>query len=269
MRPVKSQLVISSDEKTLGAPLPESVTRGAELFHRFGFLMVEGAFDPGFVRELQNAYFDEYVSMSRDVLEQTSRQVGDERYMITVEIKPPFNSPLLYANPFIFPILQRLLGPDLVLNSFGSVCAFPSQHDQEVHRDHPWLFESPQVSGMVPTYAIAVGIGLVDIDLTVGTTAVWEMSHLGRPKSEPFDPSDAAFPTLKLGDAYLMDYRLVHGGTANTSARPRPIMYLVYSRAWFRDAVNFRKQPPIAISTEEFEKISDIHKPLFRYRGWS
>ena len=230
--------------------------------------MVEGAFDPGLVRELQNAYFQEYVSVSREVLEQTSRQVGDERYMITVQIKPPFNSPLLYANPFIFPILQRLLGPDLALNSFGSVCAFPSPHDQDVHRDHPWLFESPRVSGMVPTYAITVGIGLVDIDLTVGTTAVWEMSHLGHPTGH-LDPADAAFPTLKLGDAYLMDSRLLHGGTANTSTRARPIMYLVYSRPWFRDAVNFRTQPPIAISKEEFEKISDVHKPLFRYRSWS
>jgi hypothetical protein len=262
MRPIQSVLRISEDEKMRGAPQDETVKAGAELFERFGFLLIEGALDPRLVEELQKSYFERYASLSRETLNQSSLQVGDERYMITVEINQPFNSPLLYANPFFYPILQRLLGPKLVLNSFGSVCAFPGSRDQHVHLDHEWLFESP-ISAMVPAYAITVVIGLVDIDLDVGTTAVWEGSHRGgQPKK--LAKEDAAFPTTKLGDVYFMDYRLVHGGTANNTARARPIMYLVYSRPWFRDAANYGKQPRIMISSEEFGKIPEAYKPLFR-----
>jgi ectoine hydroxylase-related dioxygenase (phytanoyl-CoA dioxygenase family) len=185
--------------------------------------------------------------------------------MITVAIKPPFNNPQLYANPFFYPVLQQLLSANLVLYSFGSVCAFPGARDQHVHLDHPWFFDSPALSGGMGPYAITVVIPLVDIDLTVGTTAIWEGSHRGgNPNLDMFSLPDAVFPSPRMGDVYLMDYRLVHGGTANNSRRARPIMYLVYSRHWFRDHVNYTKQPRISISPEEFAQVSEAQKPLFR-----
>ena len=52
-------------------------------------------------------------------------------------------------------------------------------------------------------------------------------------------------PVIRTGGALLMDYRLYHGGLANGSTRPRPILSLVFARPWFRDAVNFREQPPL------------------------
>src|SRR5262245_42531516 len=98
MRSIQSVLTISSDERARGAPREETIKAGTELFERFGFLLLEGAVDPHMVEELQKSYFEQYTNLSREVLSQSCLRVGDERYMITVEIKPPFNTPLLYAN---------------------------------------------------------------------------------------------------------------------------------------------------------------------------
>jgi hypothetical protein len=65
------------------------------------------------------------------------------------------------------------------------------------------------------------------------------------------------------GDAYLMDYRLVHAGMPNLSDRSRAIMYVTYSRRWFRDTVNYSKQYAIEISETELAKVPEAHRPIF------
>jgi hypothetical protein len=69
-----------------------------------------------------------------------------------------------------------------------------------------------------------------------------------------------------MGDVYLMDYRLVHRGTANQGQHARPILYLVYSCPWFRDIVNFTKQSALWITPGELAQVAEAHKPLFRQR---
>jgi hypothetical protein len=60
-----------------------------------------------------------------------------------------------------------------------------------------------------------------------------------------------------------MDYRLVHAGTQNRSPNPRPVLYNVYARPWYRDWKNYRKQPPLVISHDELARVPDEHKVLF------
>ena len=38
----------------------------------------------------------------------------------------------------------------------------------------------------------------------------------------------------------IFDVRIRHRGGANRSARVRPILYLAFAQAWFRDDVNFK-----------------------------
>ena len=45
--------------------------------------------------------------------------------MITVDVSGPFNDTSVYANAFYFPIINRLLGGQCVIDSFGAVCALP------------------------------------------------------------------------------------------------------------------------------------------------
>jgi hypothetical protein len=70
-------------------------------------------------------------------------------------------------------------------------------------------------------------------------------------------------PWPKMGDCYFMDFRLRHAGTPNISDKPRPILYLVYSRRWFQDRKNFDMQSPLLITGDEYERIPEEHKHLF------
>jgi hypothetical protein len=255
---------LSKKEIRASEPYADTLNSAVEIFERCGFLLIKKALSTDLVRRLQKAYLSRYIGEDRSEFKQGCFPVGHKRFMIGVEIAPPFDRSELYANPFVYPILVQLLGPALVLNSLGSVCAFPGSEAQHVHLDHPLLFEEGNVSEHLPPYAITLVVPLVDIDAAVGPTAVWKGSHReGYPRSCP--TRRALMPKPRMGDVLLMDYRLLHGGRANSSTQPRPILYLVYSRPWFRDAVNFANHPPISLSSEVFARLADAHKPLFRY----
>ena len=210
-----------------------------------------------------------YENLSPRELNSRFSKVGDARFMITVKIKGAFNTPDLYANPILMPILNKLLGPP-VISSFGSVVSFPGAEDQPIHYDHPPLFESDSLCNELPPYAITVVIPLVDIEYETGSTAIWEGSHcaqesrhlLQRLNAEPsFD--GAAIPLPRAGDVYLMDYRVIHGGMANQSQTTRPIFYSVYSRPWFRDWTNFSDQPAVDLPKKQRKKIPKKLRQLF------
>lgn len=49
-------------------------------------------------------------------------------------------------------------------------------------------------------------------------------------------------PDLRLGDAVLFDYRVLHRGTRNTSGGPRPVFVMTLAKPWFRDLLNFPRR---------------------------
>jgi hypothetical protein len=60
-----------------------------------------------------------------------------------------------------------------------------------------------------------------------------------------------------------MDYRMLHGGTANHSKQMRPILYLGYYRPWFKDYVNFIKVKQLLVSAREYENIPEAYRSWF------
>jgi len=183
--------------------------------------------------------------------------------MITVDIEPPFHTPTLYANPFVIPILVDSLGIELVLNSFGSVVSLPGAPAQNVHRDHPPLFDEHAADLFAPPFAVTVIVPLVDLGERAGTTRMLPGSHvlfddkgLIRPAFDPVAP---------IGSCLLMDYRLVHQGTENRSDAVRPIFYVVFSRPWFRDYVNYEKQEPIVMRDSVYRRTPKKWRSLFKF----
>lgn len=267
---MKSILSVSKQEFDAQALEEKTLENACVLFREHGALWLQNVFPGPFIETLADAYAFKYTSQSFEKLKKKHAVVGDQRCMITVTIESPFNSAELYANPLLLPILNRLLGDDCTISSFGSVVAFPGAESQPIHFDHPPLFESEEQCVALPPYAITMVVPLVDIRPETGSTAIWEGSHAQTDAREQLRvlsnyPSWAGstHPLPKLGDVYLMDYRVIHGGMANQSDQPRPILYFVYSRPWFRDAFNFRDQPPIEFGSREFKKVPKQHRGLF------
>ena len=133
----------------------ESIDKAAGMFRQQGALVIEDVFRKQLIQTLQDAFLQEYACMSEDRIRRTCAEVGHQRYMFSVEIRPPFSDPDLYASPLVLPIIKALLGPDCVIQSFGVVCAFPGAKMQHLHRDYPALFEeSGDFNDLLPTYGI-------------------------------------------------------------------------------------------------------------------
>lgn len=258
-----------------------SIDRGGEsqavdLFRNHGALFLENAFPKKLIEKVAAAFADKYLSMSKKELRKRDALVGDRRYMITVDIKKPFNASGLYANPLLMPILESLLSSHLRIASFGVVVAMPDADDQPIHLDHPPLFDlhenyEQEGSFMLPPYAVTLVVPLVEIKKETGPTAIWTGTHRSPDRLQRLqqlmttpDYSDAQQPTTNLGDAYMMDYRVIHGGLANNSSVARPILYLVYSRPWFQDGFNFSSQPSVQISKKQRKKVPERWQGLFR-----
>ena len=258
-------------------PTSQTNQQAASLFQHYGALWLENVFSRDLIEALRTSFQKRFERTSRSDLVKRGALVGDQRYMLTLDIKGKFNRPEVYANDRLMPLLSRLLSSNLRIASFGCVTALPGAEDQSIHIDHPPLFETtPHLTDSIPPYAVTMVVPLVDIDEDTGTTAIWEGSHkqsddqnnedrfqlLRRLMKEP-DYSMAARPLPRQGDVYLMDYRVIHAGLANRSQIERPILYVVYSRPWFRDGFNFGKQPSVSISSKQLKKVPKRFRGLF------
>ena len=221
---------LSDNELASGTLDPATRLLAWQAFASKGVLAIENAFAPEFIASLRKAFMTDYARHLVDRETNETLKVGDKRILVPVEVVGPFNTPQLYANPFVFPLVQDMLGEECILGSFGAITALPGAEDQHVHRDHPFLFHEEAIDTAMPAYAVNVIVPLVDIDEHHGTTRVWPGSHRVWAEGEARQlPSED--PVAPVGSCMLMDYRLLHGGTANHSEQVRPILYAHLSSA--------------------------------------
>jgi hypothetical protein len=257
----------SPDEQRANAWSADGQRAALRTFQRHGFLEIPDAIPKELAEALAQAYEAHYQT-SEHVLAKSALRVGDGRYQETVALEPPFDDPRVYANSFALPMLDGVLGGQAVIVSAGVVSALPGAADQHVHRDYPDLFLEMPMSHMLPRFAVMMMVPLVDLDPdTVGTTGVWLGSHREDPARAPERSSYASafLPSPRRGSIYLMDYRLMHGGTANRSDHERPVLYLLFGRPWFLDVVHYARQERIRISEEALARVPVSHRRLFSH----
>lgn len=249
---------------------PDAVHEAAELFTEHGCVLLKGVLAQDYIAQLHRVFVDTYHPYFEDREYPDALNVGPKRTQITVAVEGPFNSPQLYANDFVLPVLKLVLGEQLIVGSFGVVVSLPGAPNQHSHRDHPNIYELPEAAGtepwvdiVLPPYALNAIVPLVPLNATNGTTHLWPGSHLV-PKSKAGE-MPGVDPVVELGDCLLVDYRLMHAGNANHSANPRPILYNMYCRPWFRDSRNYRQQRPIRISREEYLRVPQELRYLFNW----
>jgi ectoine hydroxylase-related dioxygenase (phytanoyl-CoA dioxygenase family) len=254
-------LRITPSEEERGAKrfTTETIDHAAQSVRVAGALILDNIIDAPLLQEARQAFLETYTSFLDGQPHDDALRVGDSRLMITVDIEPPFNEPQFFANEWLLQILRAALGQDFVLGAFGVVCSMPSAPRQHCHRDGKILFGPIGIDRLLPTYAVTVGIPLLDMNELHGTTCLWPGSHhdfCGESTKSRVEP------VVQTGSCVFWDYRLLHGGTANRSTVPRPLLYLMYCRPWFVDHVNYRKQPPLRASRRWLATLSDENRLL-------
>lgn len=185
----------------------------------------------------------------------TYRERNDGRIDMELPFESPFNDPEIIYNPFVHPLLLRLLGEDYKLKGINSVIALNVSNgnaDQHWHRDTELLFpEDSTFRGEyvhdkyhgihMPSYAINVFVPLVPLTEENGPTQFSLGSHqwgLVWADDEKDGVIDYRF-TGPVGSVILFDYRTVHRGTANLGEAARPVAMLIYGRSWWVDVINY------------------------------
>jgi hypothetical protein len=157
--------------------------------------------------------------------------------------EPPFTDPVLKENAPWLPIVYSMLGEDAVLKYTGLITSFPGSLDQPWHGDGPHLFESQL---QCPPHALNVFIPLHEITEQLGPTEFVPGSHKIANASRDNEllktnPKGvlSISPLLDAGTILLYDYRVIHRGTQNCSDRSRHMFYLLYTKPWFNENINF------------------------------
>lgn len=200
-------------------------------------------------------------------------RVGNLRRLITVELSGVFGDPALYANPAVMDVMTSTFDGDFVLDSFGVILSLPGAELQHRHRDGQFLFETG-IAAMLPVHAVTVGIPLVDMNALQGTTEIFPGSHR---ISRWQEGSPSVSPDVAAGSCAIWDFRVLHRGTANNSIRCRPLLYMTYSKPWWRDWTNYeqvwtdsgpvRPQNRICIGEGFFTTVPESARFLFRSVG--
>lgn len=249
----------------------EPAVASASTFLGQGALLLRGVIPTARVAAMHSAFLERHRSYLVDLAHEDALKVGDRRFMVTVDLEPPFADAEVFAPAAVHPLmlaLLALLSPSCVMGSFGGVVSLPSAADQHLHRDFSEeLFPWTPLEPMLPPYAVTMVVPLIDVDETTGTTAVWAGSHRQRLRQEDYPPDEARWARMSVGDVLLMDYRLVHAGTANHSLAPRPILYVVYCRPWFRDHINYGIQQRLRVPHTSWPLIPERYRALLLHAG--
>lgn len=216
----------------------------ANELHRHGVVRLEGLFPKPLLKRIATKVMRLHESGALKG-DWTVRDIAGRRTTI-LPFDGPFLEPAFCANKPLLAVIETVLGETARWSSLEVVMAESGAAAQYQHVDAPLRLDSSgrRFKGdlsALPPYALALAVPLVDVDEENGPTAIWPGSHREGLVYPP--PSESAikrrYPmqlmTGKLGQAYLYDYRTFHRGMPNHSAEPRPLLMLVFRRAWFND----------------------------------
>jgi len=242
------------DRSALGTP--EAVKR----FEQAGCLQIANFLPEAKITALAKATADMLDSPASEL---PSLQVGTRRQMIPVPVDGAFNDSNLYAPEELNEFFSLTLGERFLLSCFTCVAAKPDAPDQHLHQDFAGLFDSA-IDGFAPSFAINLFVPLVPLNAVHGTTRIWPYSHRKPDRGSGASEQDWVDAQLELGSALLLDYRVLHGGTANLSSQTRPILCLAYSRDWFLDTRNFQAVNPLQVAADLLDDMEPRHRRLFK-----
>ena len=233
-----------------------------------GVAAVRNMYDSAFIEQIEAAHHEEFkqdkaqLKGSFEGTKIASR--SDKRYEIKWPLRSPFTDERLVMNPALVSGVKAVLGGDhLELDTFSHVDSLPGAGMQQWHGDVDPIFKrtgsrtSMEEQFSTPTMGLVVIVPVVDVDAHNGPTEFATGSHMNlgidywpsAVESEVPPTPHLAIPA-KRGDIVLFDLRTYHRGTPNRSNKVRPIIYMSYVHAWFRDEVNFRQRQTRAWDTE-------------------
>jgi ectoine hydroxylase-related dioxygenase (phytanoyl-CoA dioxygenase family) len=220
------------------AAASEQMRAAIACFIKHGYAILDHVVPAEKIRALHLEFQHDYGRLLMDEETDTSKKVGDARYMIPLRFRRGFADIEIFANPYVIPVVREVLEQKAIIEAYGAVVSLPGSQAQPTHHDAPHLFGA-EISALLPAHALTLALPLVEMNETHGTTMLLPGSHRWRRND---GNGEGISPTVPIGSCLMWDFRLVHSGTANRSTVARPMVYCTYSRPWYQDPVNFRRK---------------------------
>ena len=255
-----ASIKVTPAERSARALSPEKLAEAKRLFHQHGYLRIIDLFDAETMQRLDAQF------RARHARQLKATGAVDKRPLFTVQITGAFNDSEVLTSSIVRPLLEANLGEDFIIASLSAVVSFPGAPNQHLHRDSTPLFSSDNsVEKDIPPFAIVMLVPLIDFTTETGCTRVWPGTHriAGLEQGLAVGSID---PEVRVGSVLLTDGRLLHRGAENLSNRVRPLFYLQYHRAWYRDFGGYKTRRPILLGQADYAGMG----PDFRRRfEWS
>ncbi|CAE7403480.1 unnamed protein product [Symbiodinium natans] len=216
-------------------------SEAAAWLEREGFVVLAGCLAAPSLRRLRH--------LSAKLLHRAARAEprgnrGERRYSLGRTTMVP-GTLELSQSPEVCRVLEAFWGsPDFFVQCTGGDASFPGAKQQDLHADVPVKEVADQLYNYLdpahperkfmelPTPVVKVYFPVVDLDdeagpprFAKGTHKLTAQMDVPPPSQEP--PTSRAF--CPAGSAIIMDMRVWHGGTANTSAAARPMLSVHYA----------------------------------------
>ena len=162
------------------------------------------------------------------------RKLQNRRKHRWEHVLPPKADPFVELSnlPVIQTAVRALLGPKTYLEKAGLLVSHPGAEAQRWHMDTPHLFT---VGSHLPPHSLSVFVPLVDLIPANGPTEF----HLGtHQKANLVSKQRHVKACCSAGSLVMYDVRIMHRGGPNGSEAERPVVYMTFSRVWYRDTLN-------------------------------
>lgn len=261
---------VSAAEREEGELSAASEASAREALRKFGCVILRGVFAADFVDRVRAEFNQQWGLTEAEMTDWSHRpppnpiaRVGEGRFEVLVKMKGIFGDTDLFGNFLLGRFLVKMLDNTIKLSGMTVVVSYPGAKVQHVHTDLHELFQEPGVSAALPVYAINVAVPLIDIDRTIGPTAIWLGSHLWESDRMAL-PEECTIVDFMRGDCILLDYRTWHAGIPNNSDVVRPILYMVYARTWFFDEANHKTRPSLDMDEADYLALPPNMQKLMR-----
>lgn len=207
-----------------------------DMFTRDGYLIINNAIENGLHERLIDVV---------DRVNQRERQPehGNRLLSVTDVIQEDPAMVELIDNNRVFPKLLSILGWNIYLYH-SHLDITPSENVQDQPWSVAWHQDSMRVNAEIesnprPRLSVKIGYYLTDVSIpNCGNTLVLPGSHIENNLDCPNDgisnPKNAIPLCVSAGDAVILDRRIWHTRSPNTSGHTRKVIWYGYSYRWLR-----------------------------------
>ncbi|MDZ8094181.1 MAG: phytanoyl-CoA dioxygenase family protein [Nostoc sp. DedQUE05] len=205
--------------------------RFAQKLNQDGICVIPDVFEQKLIDEWAQAFENLFHERQNQPGGLAPREVS--RYYLTLPWIYPFANELVFANPVIMGVLDRVFYQEYVMVQMGVDVPFQGSDYQETHRDFRPLFSDRIVT---PLYALAVNFPLVEVTAENGPFQMARGTHV-IPREEGLEkvasgeiPMESFY--MQPGDVMVRSPLALHRGSPNRTNHPRPMVVMGYAMHW-------------------------------------